>query len=287
LRVVRWAYQRRLLTRGYGRSFELVPSMVWGGHAVQVQTDIGPLVVPIRDRGSRSILIFGRLLHEKAETRFLQSLLKRAERVVDIGANIGWYSVLAAAAMEGRGRVFAFEPNATVLPYLRANADGKEVQVDTRALSDRQGPADFFCSDSSDLSSSVRQTGLRTIVQAVRLDDLDFGGRVDFVKLDVEGSELAVLRGGREFRERTPKAIWMIEADEELLADAGESLGALDAEFGTPRADIHLYTVVGDTWRPISAFTEMSGAHHKNVLVIPHGASDLVQSAGVNEYGIL
>lgn len=273
LRVVRYAYQRRFLNRGYGRPFDLIPPVVWGGKAVRVQTDIGPLVVPIRDHAARQILIFGRLLYEEAETRLLRSLLKRATRVVDIGANIGWYSVLASNAMEGRGQVYAFEPNPTVLPYLRANADGNGIQIDVRALSDRQGPNNFFCAESSDLSSSVRHLGPKTIVQAVRLDDLDFGGPVDFVKLDVEGGELAVLRGGRKFREHSPQAIWMVESDEGLLADAGESLAALDAEFHTPRAGVRLCTVVGDGWHEIRAFTDMKGTYHKKVLVIPDAAA--------------
>src|ERR1035437_3770724 len=145
LRLVRYFYQRRRLTRGGGRLFELIPPVVWGGESVRVQTDIGPLVVPIRDRAAHTILIFGCLLHEEAKTRLLRSLLKRAKRVVDIGASIGWYSVLAATAMQGRGLVYAFEPNPTVLPYVRANAEFSGVHVDASAVSDRKGPIEFFC----------------------------------------------------------------------------------------------------------------------------------------------
>lgn len=263
--AARWLLQR--VHRGYGRPFGRVPVRVWGGDALTIDTDVGPLLVPVRDLGARNLLIFGRLLHEVSETRMLRKLFQTTSRVVDVGASLGWYSVLATQ-VNPNAEVHAFEPNPDVLPYLEANARGRRIQVHAMAVADRAGTVGFFCAPLSSLSSVSRNVGRRITVSASSLDDLALGP-VDFVKVDVEGGELAVLRGSRRLRAESPHAIWMIEADEAMLREAGTSLEAIDAELGLPTST-RLYMVdAGGAWRPITAFGDMRGALHKNVLVVP------------------
>jgi FkbM family methyltransferase len=268
--LARWVLQR--LHRGYGRPFSLIPVGVWGGAALTIETEVGPMLVPVRDLTGRGVLIFGCLPHEVSETRLLRQLFQGTPRVIDVGASIGWYSVLACNANPGV-EVHAFEANPDILPYLQANASGRAIHVHATAVSDRAGVVDFFCAPSSALSSVTRNVGRRTAVPAVALDDLSLGP-VDFIKLDVEGGELAVLRGARRLRAESPHAVWMIEADERMLRESGESLEALDEELDLS-GSTRLYTVdTGGGWQRIKAFSQMRGAWHKNVLVVP-GATEI------------
>lgn len=225
------------------------------------------MLIPLSDLGSRSVLIFGRYLHEEAETRLLRRRLRGCRRVVDVGASIGWYSVLAHSASP-TAEIHAFEANPEVLPYLRANAIGRGIRVHATAVADRSGTLDFFCASSSNLSSASRNVGTRITVPSVALDDLALPP-VDFVKVDVEGGEIGVLRGARRLRAKSPHAIWMIEADEQMLREAGTTLEELDDELALPDS-VWLYTVdPSGAWRQINSIIDMRGALHKNVLISP------------------
>jgi len=268
--LARWVLQH--LHRGYGRPFGHIPVAVWGGDALIIETEVGSMLVPVRDLTLRGVLIFGRLPHEVSETRLLRELFRGTRRVIDVGASIGWYSVLACNA-NPEVEVHAFEANPDILPFLLANANptGRKIRVHATAVSDQSGTVDFYCAPSSTLSSAARHVGRKITVPAVALDDLSLGP-VDFVKLDVEGGELAVLRGARRLRAESPHAVWMIEADEHMLREAGESLEALDDELHLP-SSTRLYTVdPSGAWRPITALSAMHGAWHKNVLVVPAAA---------------
>jgi len=241
------------------------------------------MLLPVRDHAARTLLVSGQLPHERHETRLLWVLLRDTRTAIDVGANLGWYSVLASKAMI-EGTVHAFEPNPDVLPYLAANAAERgAIQVHGCALAENNGQIDFFCASSSNLSSAARMVGKRVRVPTTTLDDFaraELMREPVFVKVDVEGGELSVLRGARRFRASFPDTIWMIEADEDLLKEAGESLAALDSELGLPRSGMHILALGADNrWQEISRFTDMTRRSHKNAFMVPERASRRFQAA--------
>lgn len=131
------------------------------------------------------------------------------DTVIDIGANLGYYTILAADLVGEGGKVVAIEPNPEVFRRLAASVavNGYTSRVDARniALSDRAttGKADFFVprgepKNGSFLAAGADKARLSTLgeVFAVELGALraDRFERVDFIKIDVEGAELGVLR---------------------------------------------------------------------------------------------
>lgn len=122
---------------------------------------------------------------------------------LDVGANIGPVT-LAMSRWAPRGRVYALEPAPSNFAYLLANLAANHagnVAAERIALYDREGPLDFAVSDDDPAGSHVPagDGGATTTVEATTLDRfVDERGiaRLDLVKMDVEGSEVRVLRGG-------------------------------------------------------------------------------------------
>jgi FkbM family methyltransferase len=168
--------------------------------------------------------------HE-AEIPFVRALLRPGDRFVDVGANIGVYSVVAGV----RGaRVLAFEPNGTARAMLAANLTlnhiEDRVQVLSYALADFSGPARFTTDLESSNHLEVDSEAKGEVVEVRKLDALlEPGDRVTVIKIDAEGFDEAVLRGGRGALERErPVVIAETWAGAESLR---KFLGALGYDF--------------------------------------------------------
>ncbi len=138
---------------------------------------------------------------ENAEFDILQSLLRPTDRCLDIGANIGLYSVFfARAAFDGD--VISVEPvplNAALLQVNIALNQLTNVRVQQVVVSDQCRLSNFSISVDG-AYSSICGTGRRPELRHVKLpattvDNLLGSARVDIMKVDVEGAELLVLRG--------------------------------------------------------------------------------------------
>jgi FkbM family methyltransferase len=144
---------------------------------------------------------------ENSERRFVERFLQPGMTVLDVGAHHGYYTLLASKRVGSRGKVISFEPSPRERKALHINLRlnrCRNVVVEGIALGDQNGNSELFVSE--DRASGCNSLKLpdipvgtsRLCVQVARLDDrlvklaVD---RVDFVKLDVEGGELGVLRG--------------------------------------------------------------------------------------------
>jgi FkbM family methyltransferase len=122
----------------------------------------------------------------------------------DVGANVGFYTLLLARGVGPTGRVIAFEPNtanvALLRKHLRLNRIDN-VEIVEAAVSDKEGTA-FFSGEGA--TGKLSQTG--TPIRTVRLDNYK---RPDLIKMDIEGGETAALRGSvKILAER--HAVWFI-----------------------------------------------------------------------------
>lgn len=137
-------------------------------------------------------------VREEAHTRLMGDLLEPGQHVLDLGANIGYYTLLSARAVGPEGRVLALEPDPGNLDLLERNVElnGFEDRVEILAVaaSDRKGTARLAAGDAANLR---RIDAAGTVeVETVSLDDLLAGRpRVDLLRMDVEGHEVQVLDG--------------------------------------------------------------------------------------------
>jgi FkbM family methyltransferase len=138
------------------------------------------------------------------ELPFVRALLRPEDTFVDVGANIGVYSVVAA--VQG-ARVLAFEPNGSARATLNANLAlnnvADRVHVRSCALADFSGPAQFTMDLESCNHLEIDSEAKGEAVEVCQLDALvEPGVRVTLIKIDAEGFDEAVLRGARGVLER-------------------------------------------------------------------------------------
>jgi FkbM family methyltransferase len=140
--------------------------------------------------------------------RLLEQRVRPGMQVVDVGANVGLYALLLAALAGPGGHVFAFEPGPRLFRALKHNCrrSGLTNLTPLRlALGERPGRARLSCSVFN--SGDNRLSGLGrhgAEVEVARLDEVLPGRRVDFIKMDVQGHELHVLRGMEEVLRASP-----------------------------------------------------------------------------------
>jgi FkbM family methyltransferase len=138
------------------------------------------------------------------EIAFLRETLRLGQVVVDVGANIGLLTLIAAHQVGPQGRVFAFEPGPLSFALLCANIAAnryRNVTIENAAVSDRNGTVDLYvCStgESDNRISGTIDAGSgreRVAVRSVALDDYFEDTAIDFIKIDVQGAEPLVLKG--------------------------------------------------------------------------------------------
>ncbi|MDA4112486.1 MAG: FkbM family methyltransferase [Thaumarchaeota archaeon] len=165
------------------------------------------------------------LLHERRASEFLLNLFKPQKVFVDVGANVGGYSVRAGA--KGM-KVFAFEPNPDIFRLMKRNAEINHVSLDAFqcALGSSNGQARLLVNGAS--SSISSEEGIP--VEMRTLDSFSLPA-VDLVKIDVESYELEVLQGARRTLEEYHPAL-MVEMHDWAGAKKEAALFGLLTELG-------------------------------------------------------
>ena len=171
--------------------------------------------------------------HERYEAELVQRLLTGDGVFWDIGANVGYFTLVAATALNNRGQIAAFEPGrnayARLVENLSLNAY-RNIQAFQVAVTDREGEAVLrVLGDIADSSATLYQSGQTEargeVCRTVALDHFlkTEGLRPpDLIKLDAEGAELAVLQGARGLISESPPMLLM-EMEEKNLQAAGAS----------------------------------------------------------------
>jgi FkbM family methyltransferase len=160
---------------------------------------------------------------EARETRFMEIFLQPGMTVLDIGAHHGYYTLLASIMVETKGSVVAFEPSRReglrLKRHIRMNGC-TNVVIEQAALGAAAGEADLYLVDGpEDYCNSLRPPAVsaQTCKVRVRVQTLDQFlarhriGDIDFIKLDVEGAELDVLRGASGLLSQSWRPVFMIE----------------------------------------------------------------------------
>ena len=171
-------------------------------------------------------LLRSSLLEKEPELRIVRYLVKQGDAVIDIGANVGVYSEILSELVGQDGRVYSIEPFPPTFEILCYNV--RKLRLDNVepinvAVSDSHAVVTMAIpSDSSGAETHYRASIITdrmeedkteaTNVQATTIDSrfLSVSGTISFIKCDVEGHELACLKGAAKFLSQS-KAAWLVE----------------------------------------------------------------------------
>jgi FkbM family methyltransferase len=177
-----------------------------------------PFIVPLGDKlkisipktgSGASIYYFGFSEPETAD--FILRFLQPGMVMLDVGAHIGEYTLLAAQAVGSSGQVHAFEPQSHIFPILSQNVElngFSNVKLNCSAVSDRIGEVEFEILDEPAMSSIRKQGNLKVNSTFVKVACTSLDAycsslstnkhtKVDLIKVDVEGAEKFVFQGAK------------------------------------------------------------------------------------------
>jgi FkbM family methyltransferase len=188
----------------------------------------GEICVPAGPSITTYVLIEQEDWFEK-EIAFVRRLLRPGMRAIDIGANYGTYTLAMAQAIAPEGRVWAYEPTSATARYLRktiARNDLVNVELVQAAVSDRTGSGRLRVEAQVELNRVVLEgDGEEVLLTTLDAESgLHAWDRIDFIKIDAEGGELDIVRGGESFfAEQSPLVMF------ERRAAEGENEGVRSA----------------------------------------------------------
>jgi FkbM family methyltransferase len=201
------------------------------GHKMFTLSSGETLRLRTNDRGA--VRLVAERWYEPGVRTAIRRLLRPGMTVVDVGANIGYYTVQFSSLVGPSGLVLAFEPQETALSELqfnlRLNACNNVVVIPV-ALSDSTGTAPFYFPEPGNegfggLRQNSRFTaGRQASVPTALLDDVleqYRPGGVDLIKIDAEGAELSILRGARGLLSSKQRPLILFEAVAENCAPFG------------------------------------------------------------------
>jgi FkbM family methyltransferase len=214
------AYRARSRDPGWLETPQLIElNLAGSSHALEV--------IP-RDHIGRFLYTYG--VWDILGTRLVRHALRPGMTVLDVGANIGYYSLVAAIQVGPKGLVQSFEPHDEIRERLTRNVAHNglaNVVVRPEAVTNVTGEVSFYPSadpSNEGISSTVcrpTRSGQHLLehpwlVPAVRLDDVaaGLGRRIDLVKLDVEGAERDACEGGPELLSAPDAPLVLFEAYE-------------------------------------------------------------------------
>jgi FkbM family methyltransferase len=151
--------------------------------------------------------------YESAETELVKNQINKGDIVVDMGANVGYYTLIFAGLVGKNGKVFAFEPDRDNFALLSKNV--KENKFDNvilvnKAVSDKNGKTKLYLSEENKGDHRIYDSGENrdsVMVDVVCLNDFlnEYKHKIDFIKMDIQGAEGNAIKGMTNFIENNKK----------------------------------------------------------------------------------
>lgn len=201
--ALRFYLQHSPVVRGQGRMVHGWRSL-WRGQERLARIPPGVhMSLDLSDYVQREIFFNG--TYEPEVVSFVNNFLKSGMCFIDVGANVGQYTLIAAALVGREGRVYSFEPSRLNYERLTKNIalnEFPQITPERMALYDRCGEASFFAEEEENWGqSSLTAFESASVEQVVPLMTLDAYieehniESIDLLKIDAEGAELPILQG--------------------------------------------------------------------------------------------
>jgi len=222
------------LSRGYG--FGKIP--VFRSFFKKTHQYLKPNLVTIQNqkmfldpKDSLQLSLNG--IYGEFETEIIKNEIKPNDVVVDIGAHIGYFTLLLAMLVGPTGKVFSFEPESKNFKLLKKNIEinnYSNVIAECKAVSDKNKKCTLYTFETSSganrLSKPDDDSKVKSIeVDSVSLDEYfknsEFAKKIKFIKIDVEGAELLILKSMKSILHENNDVKLLLEFNPEYLLKTG------------------------------------------------------------------
>ena len=167
---------------------------------------------PLFDKNIENV-IYERGVYEQGTVSVLQEFLQAGDTFVDAGANIGWLSLVGAKKVGVNGKIFSFEPVPSTHEILKSNKELNQftqIQLNQFALGNKEENLNIYPEKENRGGASIlnHQSENGVEIEVKTLDSLNLKTAINVIKIDVEGFELDVLKGGIDtIKKDKPKLI--------------------------------------------------------------------------------
>ncbi|MBM4166174.1 MAG: FkbM family methyltransferase [Ignavibacteria bacterium] len=169
--------------------------------------------------------------YEPTETDLIKSILKSRMTLVDIGANIGYYSILASKCVGEKGKVFCFEPAPSNFSFLQRNIvanNARNITAVQKAVSDKKGTLELFMDEHLSGGHQIFNSGLKSKsvqVETISIDEFfqNQNTKIDLLKIDIEGAEMYALKGMKQTFAANPQLKLVTEFYPTMIEQCGFS----------------------------------------------------------------
>jgi FkbM family methyltransferase len=222
--VWHWGLQRSALVRNLGRTYRNYFYGRFYGGLIDVLQNI--MYVDPKD----SLDLFINKIYEPYETQLVSSKIKQGGVVLDIGANIGYYTLIFAKLVGQNGKVFAFEPEPANFRVLEKNVSVNgysNVIPEQKAVSNRNEKKKLYLNKQNAGMHTIyksKNANLGSVeIETVSLDNYfsNYRGKIDFIKMDIEGSEYTALEGMQTILKRQNNIKLLVAFDSSSIREYG------------------------------------------------------------------
>src|ERR1035437_5563169 len=191
------------------------------------------------------------------ELKLISSIVKPGFNILDIGANIGFYTKVFSELTGPKGSVHAFEPDITNFKYLQGNlGKNKNVTLVNKAVSDKTEPLKIYLSKMLNVDhrtypvddySDIMEIDATTIDDYLTLNNIT---RIDFIKMDIQGFEMSALKGMEKTLNNNPGVKIISELWPYGLSKAGSS--APEIHNFANSLGFGIYTITANQLQPLT-----------------------------------
>ena len=170
-------------------------------------------------------------VYGELDTKIIREEIHEGDIVIDVGANIGYYTLIFAQLVGSSGKVFAFEPEPKNFEILKKNIEINNYQnivAEQKIVSDKSGIVKLFIAEHGIVGHRINQekSSQKFIeVESIILDNyikkLNLDNKINFIKIDVEGSEPKVLEGTKEIIQKSNQLKIFTEFNREVVKEYG------------------------------------------------------------------
>jgi FkbM family methyltransferase len=218
------------------------------------------------------------------EMNFLKNYLRKGDTFLDIGANCGVYSLIAASVIGKDAHIDAFEPNPDVISFLEENIkinNLKNVNIHRKAVSSKKHNSTFFKGIDPSSSHLAKTTNKENIlVECVDLDSELVDKYYTLAKIDIEGGEIDALLGAKNMLKHNNPPVWIIEINSSQLKYFGYTVKDL---FDILKFNNYIIAKYDADKKKLIIINELDqNCDWQNILAITNDKIDFVNSRIVN-----